>query len=58
VVEEGQGRWRYDHRVRRGVNRQSHALKVAKLAGMPQEVVEIASKVLKSLGDESVDVEV
>lgn len=58
VVEEGQGRWRYDHRVRRGVNRQSHALKVAKLAVMPKEVVKTASEVLKSLGDESVDVEV
>lgn len=58
VVEEGAGRWRYDHRVRKGVNRQSHALKVAKLAGMPDEVVEVARVVLKNLGDESVDVEV
>lgn len=28
------GSWVYVHRLRRGVNRQSHALKVARLAGM------------------------
>jgi DNA mismatch repair ATPase MutS len=57
VVEEGQGRFRYDHKVRRGVNRQSHALKVAKLAGMPQGAIEVAKGVLKELGDESVFVD-
>ena len=57
VVEEGEGRFRYDHKVRKGVNWQSHALKVAKLAGMPEEAIEVAKGVLKELGDESVFVD-
>ncbi|KAI9700499.1 MAG: DNA mismatch repair ATPase msh1 [Bogoriella megaspora] len=48
VVEEGGG-FSYQHRLRRGVNRESHALKVAKLAGLPAEAIDIAAKVLKEL---------
>jgi len=51
------GRFRYDHKVRKGVNRQSHALKVARLAGMPDQAMEVAKGVLKVLGDESVFVD-
>lgn len=46
VVEEGGGAWRYDHRLRRGINRASHALRVAKLAGMPGRVVRDAEALL------------
>jgi len=35
----------YSHRLRRGVNRQSHALKVAKLGGMPQSAIDTADKI-------------
>jgi DNA mismatch repair ATPase MutS len=34
------------HKLRRGINRQSHALKVAKLAGMPSTAIKMARKVL------------
>jgi DNA mismatch repair ATPase MutS len=43
--EEGEG-FRYVHKLREGVNRQSHALKVARLAGLPAEVINVARKVL------------
>jgi DNA mismatch repair ATPase MutS len=33
IVEEGDGTFSYVHRLRKGVNRMSHALKVARLAG-------------------------
>jgi DNA mismatch repair ATPase MutS len=33
VAEEADGRFSYVHRLRKGVNRESHALKVAKVAG-------------------------
>jgi DNA mismatch repair ATPase MutS len=33
VIEEGDGSFSYVHRLRKGVNRMSHALKVARLAG-------------------------
>lgn len=33
VLEESDGRFSYAHRLRKGVNRESHALKVAKVAG-------------------------
>ena len=46
VREDGQGAFRYDHRLREGVNKRSHALKVAKLAGLPDEAIAIAQKVL------------
>ncbi|TAQ89802.1 hypothetical protein B7494_g1898 [Chlorociboria aeruginascens] len=48
-VEEdgnGTGGFRYVHRLREGVNRQSHALKVATLAGLPEEAISVAKKVL------------
>lgn len=46
---EGGDEWSYMHKLRRGVNRRSHALKVAKMAGMPQEAVDVAGQVLESL---------
>lgn len=54
VVEEndaaGKGAsFRFDHRMRPGVNRDSHALKVARLAGMPSGAIETAREVLQAL---------
>jgi DNA mismatch repair ATPase MutS len=46
VEEDGKGAFRYVHRLREGVNKRSHALKVARLAGLPEEAIAIAKKVL------------
>ncbi|KAG1783726.1 muts domain V-domain-containing protein [Suillus placidus] len=39
----------YSHRLRPGVNRDSHGLKVAQLAGMPESVVLLAKQALDAL---------
>ncbi|GAB7341459.1 hypothetical protein MBLNU457_7698t1 [Dothideomycetes sp. NU457] len=49
VVEASDGSWIYVHKLHRGVNRESHALKVARLAGMPDDAIEVARDVLVSL---------
>jgi len=49
VAEEDDGSWTYVHKLRRGVNRESHALKVARLAGLPESAVEVAAEVLADL---------
>lgn len=49
VVEESNGTFWYDHRLRTGVNRNSHALKVARSAGMPEEVIKVARTVLENI---------
>lgn len=46
VAEDDDGSWVYVHKLRRGVNRDSHALKVARLAGMPEEAIVVALGVL------------
>ncbi|KAI5926836.1 muts domain V-domain-containing protein [Camillea tinctor] len=40
------GTFVYLHRLRRGINRQSHALKVARLAGLPETAIAVARDVL------------
>ncbi|GAB7364173.1 hypothetical protein MBLNU230_g4724t1 [Neophaeotheca triangularis] len=49
VVEEADGSWAYVHKLGRGVNRRSHALKVARLAGMPEDAIAVAGEVLDDL---------
>jgi DNA mismatch repair ATPase MutS len=49
--EVGEG-FRYVHRLREGVNRRSHALKVARLAGLPKEAIDVARRVLEHGGKE------
>ncbi|KAF2088196.1 muts domain V [Saccharata proteae CBS 121410] len=49
VVEEVDGAFSYAHRLRRGVNRRSHALKVARVAGLPQAAIDVAAAVLEDL---------
>lgn len=49
VAEEHDGSWSYIHKLRPGVNRASHALKVARLAGMPESAIGVAADVLRNL---------
>ncbi|CAI6283250.1 unnamed protein product [Periconia digitata] len=49
VQEEADGKFSYVHRLRKGVNRQSHALKVALVAGLPVDAIAVAASVLDDL---------
>ena len=49
VAEEKDGSWAYVHKVKQGVNRDSHALKVARMAGVPEEAIRVAGGVLENL---------
>lgn len=49
LVEAPDGAWSYGYRLRRGVNRESHALKVARLAGIPGAVIAEAERVVDEL---------
>ncbi|KAL8846284.1 MAG: hypothetical protein Q9221_008615 [Calogaya cf. arnoldii] len=46
VAEGTDGSFSYVHRLRRGVNRASHALKVARLAGIPEAAIRVAENIL------------
>ena len=48
VAEGPGGSFSFIHRLRKGVNRSSHALKVARLAGIPEVAIETARSVLES----------
>ncbi|KAL1651379.1 MutS protein 1 [Diplodia intermedia] len=49
-VDEGaDGTFAYVHRLRKGINRKSHALKVARVAGLPDEAIKEAERVLEEL---------
>ncbi len=50
VEEDEQGGFVYVHKLRKGVNRQSHALKVARLAGLPDQAIRVAQQVLRDSG--------
>lgn len=52
VKESPGGGFSFVHRLRKGVNRESHALKVAQLAGLPRETLELAARVRGQLRDE------
>lgn len=49
VVEDESGSFSFVHRLKQGVNRQSHALKVARLAGVPEVAIKTAAGVLRDL---------
>jgi DNA mismatch repair ATPase MutS len=51
-MEEEDGSFNFVHRLKKGVNRQSHALKVAKLAGLPPSALKVAEAVLHQLLEE------
>ncbi|KAI1418969.1 muts domain V [Xylaria sp. FL1777] len=46
VEEDGAGGFVYVHKLRKGVNRHSHALKVARLAGLPEATIAVAQEIL------------
>lgn len=47
IQEEEDGKsFYFDHRLKRGVNRDSHAFKIAKLAGLPDTVISQAKELL------------
>ena len=50
VEEDDDGGFVYVHKLRKGINRQSHALKVAKLAGLPEAAIQTATRVLEKYG--------
>jgi DNA mismatch repair ATPase MutS len=47
VEEDGHGGFVYVHKLQPGINRQSHALKVARLAGLPASAIDTARRVLE-----------
>ncbi|RMZ80183.1 hypothetical protein DV737_g3120, partial [Chaetothyriales sp. CBS 132003] len=49
ITEGPSGSFTFQHKLRPGVNRQSHALKVARLAGMPNAALDAAESVLPRL---------
>lgn len=53
VKETPSGSFSFVHRLRKGVNRESHALKVAQLAGLPRETIELATRVRQQLREEA-----
>ena len=46
---KGDDEWSYMHKLQRGVNRRSHALKVARLAGIPEGAIAVAGDILNGL---------
>ncbi|KAK3397615.1 muts domain V-domain-containing protein [Sordaria brevicollis] len=52
VEEDEGGGFVYVHKLRKGTNRQSHALKVARLAGLPEPAIKMAQQVLEAQGVE------
>lgn len=46
LYEDESGAFTFIHKLRPGVNRQSHALRVAKMAGLPSAALEVAQQVL------------
>ncbi|KAF8527837.1 muts domain V-domain-containing protein [Hysterangium stoloniferum] len=52
VDETADGHFAYSHRLRPGVNRDSHGLKVARLAGLPPPAMQMAQDALTWMGTE------
>ncbi|KAK4188397.1 putative muts protein 1 [Podospora australis] len=50
VEEDPSGGFVYVHKLRKGINRDSHALKVARLAGLPEKAIQVAQRVLEQTG--------
>jgi DNA mismatch repair ATPase MutS len=49
VTEDKKGGFTYIHKLRKGVNRESHALKVAMLAGVPKKAIDVARQTLNRI---------
>ncbi|TGJ65020.1 DNA mismatch repair ATPase msh1 [Orbilia oligospora] len=46
--EDEKGGWMFVHKLRKGVNKRSHAVKVARMAGLPQLALKTAEDILKA----------
>ncbi|KAL8381772.1 hypothetical protein RB595_005841 [Gaeumannomyces hyphopodioides] len=46
VIEDASGGFIFAHKLRKGINRHSHALKVARLAGLPEAAIQVAQDIL------------
>ncbi|KAG5639373.1 hypothetical protein H0H81_003517 [Sphagnurus paluster] len=55
VNETENGRFAYQYRLHPGVNRDSHGIKVAQLAGMPLAAISVANNTLAWLKTQRVD---
>ncbi|KAL2870005.1 mismatch repair ATPase MSH1 [Aspergillus lucknowensis] len=53
VKETASGSFSFVHRLRKGVNRESHALKVAQLAGLPRETLDLARNIRHNICSET-----
>lgn len=49
IKESPSGSFSFVHKLRKGVNRQSHALKVARLAGLPDSALSVAQDLLHQM---------
>lgn len=58
VLEDEAGSFAFVHRLKKGVNRRSHALKVAKLAGLPPTALRVAESVLERMAEEKSTIQV
>jgi len=58
VLEDENGSFAFVHRLKQGINRHSHALKVAKLAGLPPVALEVAENVLRQISAERSNVHI
>ncbi|KAF5382994.1 hypothetical protein D9757_006346 [Collybiopsis confluens] len=58
VDEMADGSFSYSYRLRPGINRDSHGLKVAQLAGMPASAIAVAQNVLTVLKSRSKELDV
>lgn len=53
VKDMPSGAFSFVHRLRKGVNRESHALKVAQLAGLPKVTLDLAMRVRQEMKDKT-----
>ncbi|CAE6448129.1 unnamed protein product [Rhizoctonia solani] len=51
IGDSSRDEFTYSHRLKPGVNRESHGLRVARLGGMPNSAVEVARRVVERLRD-------
>ena len=58
VLEDRSGSFMFVHRLKKGINRQSHALKVAKLAGLPPAALGVAEAILQQITAEKHNIHV
>ncbi|KAG5513521.1 hypothetical protein PMAC_000953 [Pneumocystis sp. 'macacae'] len=56
ILEEDDGSFRFLYKITKGVNDNSHGLKVAIMAGLPQKAIEVAKETLKKLDGAEINI--